>query len=183
MRAPEPPAHLEDRARRKFTEIAEMLARCGVMTELDAGALARYAVIWCRWVDAEAEVKRRGAVVKTEGGNVIYSPFLAVANRCHTQLTQLEAEFGLTPSSRSRVRAASPPQVSDPIAESFGVDLVYVTMQKVRLVRRRDAGAVASLPVPRSNVAADNSPASSSWRSTCRAVLSTSGSLGDRALD
>lgn len=182
MRAPEPPAHLEDRARRKFTEIAEMLARCGVMTELDAGALARYAVIWCRWVDAEAE--GRGAVVKTEGGNVIYSPFLAVANRCHTQLTQLEAEFGLTPSSRSRVRAASPPQVSDPIAESFGVDLVYVTMQKVRLVRRRDAGAVASLPVPRSNVAADNSPASSSWRcSTCRKPCSPpGGSLGDRAL-
>ena len=114
--APAPPAQLEDRARRKFTEIAEMLARCGVMTELDAGALARYAVIWCRWVDAEAEIKRRGPVVKTEGGNVIHSPFLSVANRCHAQLTQLESEFGLTPSSRSRVRAASPPIETDPLA-------------------------------------------------------------------
>ena len=117
--APAPPAQLEDRARRKFTEIAEMLARCGVMTELDAGALARYAVIWCRWVDAEAEIKRRGPVVKTEAGNVIHSPFLSVANRCHMQLTQLEGEFGLTPSSRSRVRAASPPIETDPLAARF----------------------------------------------------------------
>ena len=42
-----------------------MLARHGVMTELDAGAIARYAVVWCRWVDAEAEIKKRGPVVKT----------------------------------------------------------------------------------------------------------------------
>jgi phage terminase small subunit len=35
------------------------------------------------------------------------------------QLTQLESEFGLTPSSRSRVRAASPPKESDPIAEKY----------------------------------------------------------------
>ena len=96
-----------------------MLARCGVMTELDASALARYAVIWCRWLDAEAEVKRRGPVVTTEGGNVIYSPFLAVANRCHMQLTQLESEFGLTPSSRSRVRMASSPDERDAIAAEY----------------------------------------------------------------
>ena len=116
---PEPPAHLDERARAKFTEMAGMLARCGVMTELDADALARYCVIWCRWLDAEAEIKRKGPIVKTEAGNIIHSPYLAVANRCHRQLAQLESEFGLTPSSRSRVRAASPPIESDPIAAKY----------------------------------------------------------------
>lgn len=65
---PEPPAHLDERARAKFAAMAELLARHGVMTELDAGALSRYVVVWCRWIDAEAEIKRRGPVVKTEGG-------------------------------------------------------------------------------------------------------------------
>jgi P27 family predicted phage terminase small subunit len=116
---PEPPPHLDDRARAKFTEMAGMLARCGVMTELDRDALARYAVIWCRWIDAEAEIKRKGSIVKTEGGNIIQSPYLAVANRCHRQLAQLEGEFGLTPSSRSRVCASSPSNQSDPIAEKY----------------------------------------------------------------
>jgi P27 family predicted phage terminase small subunit len=116
---PEPPAHLEDRARAKFAEMAGMLARCGVMTELDRDALARYAVIWCRWIDAEAEIKRKGPIVKTEGGNIIHSPYLAVANRCHRQLAQLEGEFGLTPSSRSRVRSSPPQAADDAIAAKY----------------------------------------------------------------
>ncbi|WP_052176212.1 P27 family phage terminase small subunit, partial [Paracoccus sanguinis] len=71
---PPAPDHLDDAAAAKFTELAELLARHGVMTELDAGALARYVVIWRRWLEAEAEVKRRGPVVKTAGGNIIQNP-------------------------------------------------------------------------------------------------------------
>lgn len=114
---PEPPGHLDERARAKFATMAAMLARHGVMTELDAGALSRYAVVWCRWIDAEAEIKRRGPVVKTEGGNIIQNPFLAVANKCLLQMAQLESEFGLTPSSRSRIRMAEPAETVDPFEE------------------------------------------------------------------
>lgn len=114
---PEPPSHLDERAQAKFAAMAEMLARHGVMTELDVGALARYVVIWCRWIDAEAEVKRRGPVVKTEAGNVIQHPFLAVANKCLLQMAQIESEFGLTPSSRSRIRMAEVPETVDPFDE------------------------------------------------------------------
>ncbi|MEO9298790.1 P27 family phage terminase small subunit [Devosia alba] len=48
---PEPPDHLEDGAKAKFRSMAQMLARHGVMTELDTGALARYVVIWHRWLE------------------------------------------------------------------------------------------------------------------------------------
>jgi P27 family predicted phage terminase small subunit len=89
------------------------------MTELDCDALARYCVIWGRWIDAETEIKRKGPIVKTEAGNIIHSPYLAVANRCHRQLAQLEGEFGLTPSSRSRVRASPPAEHSDSLADRY----------------------------------------------------------------
>ena len=115
--APEPPAHLDERAKAKFVTMAEMLARHGVMTELDTGALARYVVVWCRWVDAEAEIKRRGPVVKTNNDNIIQNPFLAVANKCLLQMAQLESEFGMTPSSRSRIRMAEPAETIDPFEE------------------------------------------------------------------
>jgi P27 family predicted phage terminase small subunit len=114
---PEPPSHLDDRAKAKFTELAKTLARYGVMTELDAGALARYAVVWCRWVDAEAEIKKRGPVVKTTSDNIIQNPFLAVANKCLLQMAQIEGEFGLTPSSRSRIRMEAPSDSIDPFEE------------------------------------------------------------------
>jgi len=85
----EPPDHLDGPARDKFMEMAELLARHGVMTELDAGALARYVVIWRRWLEAEQEVKRRGPVVKTSNDNIIQNPFLAVANKCLAQMAQI----------------------------------------------------------------------------------------------
>lgn len=114
---PPVPDHLDDAAAAKFTELAELLARHGVMTELDAGALARYVVIWRRWLDAEVEVKRRGPVVKTAGGNIIQNPFLAVANKCLAQMGQIESEFGLTPSSRTRIRMAAPAESRDPFED------------------------------------------------------------------
>ncbi|MDE3016357.1 MAG: phage terminase small subunit P27 family [Pseudomonadota bacterium] len=114
---PEPPDHLDERAKAKFTQVAEMLARHGIMTELDANAIARFAVVWCRWVDAEAEIKKRGPVVKTTSDNVIQNPFLAVANKCLLQMAQIESEFGLTPSSRSRIRMEMPSDTVDPFEE------------------------------------------------------------------
>lgn len=56
------PEDLDKHAAAKFTEMAELLARHGVMTKLDAGALARYVVTWRGWLEAEAEVKRLGPV-------------------------------------------------------------------------------------------------------------------------
>ncbi|MFC0340793.1 phage terminase small subunit P27 family [Paracoccus niistensis] len=114
---PAPPEHLDEAAVAKVTELAELLARHGVMTELDAGALARYVVIWRRWLEAEAEVKRRGPVVKAAGGNIIQNPFLAVANKCLAQMGQIESEFGLTPSSRTRIRMAAPGEAADPFED------------------------------------------------------------------
>jgi len=114
---PPPPEHLEPRAAARFEEMAALLAGHGLMTALDTGALARYAVVWCRWTDAEAEVLRRGAIVKTAAGNIIQNPFLSVANKCLAQMAQIESEFGLTPSSRSRVRTGAVADMADPFEE------------------------------------------------------------------
>jgi P27 family predicted phage terminase small subunit len=117
-RVPSPPEHLSDKAREKFLQLGSLLADHGLVTLLDADALARYAVVWCRWIEAEAEVLKRGPVVKTVGGNIIQNPFLAVANRCLAQLAQAEAEFGLTPTSRVRLRVE--PHTDDPIDSIIG---------------------------------------------------------------
>src|SRR5690606_12102913 len=114
---PAPLDHLDEEAQAKFIEMAEMLARHGVMTELDAGALARYVVIWRRWIEAEQEVKRRGHVVKTSNDNSIQNPFLAVANKCLAQMHQIASGSGLTPSSRSRIRMAEPAEKADPFED------------------------------------------------------------------
>jgi hypothetical protein len=57
--------------------MAELLARFGVMTELDSGALARYAVVWVRWVDAED-----AAMIKIENGHQPYTMRRSMQHWC-----------------------------------------------------------------------------------------------------
>ena len=99
------PRHLTGEARRESRRGAGELARMGVVTVVDRAALAAYCQAWARWVEAEGEVARLGTIVKTAGGNLIQNPYLAVANRALEQMTRLAGEFGMTPSSRSRVQA------------------------------------------------------------------------------
>jgi len=82
----------------------------GLVTTIDKDALAMYCVIFMRWVKAEKMVRDKGEIIKTAAGNIIQNPYLSIANRALEQLNKLGAEFGMTPSSRSRVKvdAADP---------------------------------------------------------------------------
>ena len=93
------------------------------MTVIDKDALAAYCTAFARWREAERQVAKRGLVVVTNvksdddgnvigGGNYIQNPWLAIANKAMEQMLKLEAEFGMTPSSRSRVKADLPQRVA-----------------------------------------------------------------------
>jgi len=75
---------------------------------IDKDALAFYCVLWVRWVKAEKMVREKGEIIKTAAGNIIQNPYLSIANRALDQLNKLGAEFGMTPSSRSRVKTDAP---------------------------------------------------------------------------
>lgn len=100
------PHHLQGEARREWTRLGRELVALGVMTKVDRAALAAYCVAWGRWVEAEAQVTKLGTIVKTADGNMIQNPYLSIANRAMEQMTKLAGEFGMTPSSRSRVQVA-----------------------------------------------------------------------------
>ena len=81
------------------------LTQMGVLADVDRATLAAYCVVWSRWVDAEERLARFGSVIKSPSGYPIQSPYLGIANRCIKLLQELSSEFGMTPSSRTRVVA------------------------------------------------------------------------------
>lgn len=80
-----------------------MLDRIGVLTEIDGTALAIYCQAYSTWVEATERIKKTGMIVKAPSGYPIQNPYLAIANKAIDQMKSLLAEFGMTPSSRSRV--------------------------------------------------------------------------------
>lgn len=92
--------------------MAQLLYDHGLLTEVDRGALAAYCQAYGRWVKAEREVTKHGMTDWTAHGTLTVSPYVRIARQAMDDLRRLCIEFGLTPSSRSRVTAAETDQMS-----------------------------------------------------------------------
>jgi P27 family predicted phage terminase small subunit len=98
------PAWLADEAKREWRRLAPKLEEAGLATGVDADALARYCVAMTRWRQAEEELAASGGLlVKKTNGDIAPNPLVAVAVRAMEVANKLGLEFGLTPSSRTRI--------------------------------------------------------------------------------
>jgi P27 family predicted phage terminase small subunit len=88
--------------------MAETLSVMGVFDQIDQNTLARYCVAYVRWRRAIRFITENGEffTVKDAAGktlNVKLFPQVHVADKVAKELTKLEQEMGLTPSSRTRI--------------------------------------------------------------------------------
>ena len=109
------PRWLSLEAKREWRSLGPKLRAAGIMTELDGTALALLCQTWARWVEAEAKVTELGAVVEGSHGQLMRSPYTRISAQAADQLLRLLVEFGMTPSSRSRVHGLAPASESDEV--------------------------------------------------------------------
>lgn len=110
---PSPPPHLADEAKVEWGRVSEDLFKVGLLSHIDRAALAAYCQAYGRWVQAEraiAEMAKRdqltgGLMIKTTNGNAIQNPLVGTANKAAADMVRFAAEFGMTPSARSRINA------------------------------------------------------------------------------
>lgn len=122
-RLPACPVHLIGEARSEWNRTGKRLLRSGLISDLDTAAFAAYCQAWARWVEAEDKLRATGAVIKAPSGYPIQNPYLAIANKAIEQMKSFLTEFGMTPSSRSRVGRTGEPgayEDQDPAEEFFG---------------------------------------------------------------
>jgi P27 family predicted phage terminase small subunit len=108
-RVPYAPRNLTDEARQEWRRVAALLMRARVLTEADLTALTLYCDAYGRWIEARRKVTEAGPVLKSAATGALYdNPYVYHANRAHEQMLKLMVEFGMTPSSRTRVHAIAP---------------------------------------------------------------------------
>lgn len=104
-KAPECPDWLEEEAKNEWNRLADNLADLGLLTEMDIQAFASYCQAYARWREAEEFITQHGSIVKTGSGSWQQVPQVSIAHQNQKIMMQAAAEFGLTPSSRSRIIA------------------------------------------------------------------------------
>lgn len=106
---PRCPAELKGEARKEWKRVTTELHRYGMISEVDRGLLAMLCNTWARWIEAEAMINAKnnesgeGLFVKTPNGFPVQSPWVAVSNKAMEMYKSLCGEFGLSPSSRTRI--------------------------------------------------------------------------------
>lgn len=107
----QPPDWLDDEAKIEWRRLAPILERLGVLTETDTGALTTYCEAWATWKGATQKIRQFGMVIKGKDGDLpIVSPYVKIAEKAFAQVKGMLIEFGMTPSSRTKVHAVKPEQ-------------------------------------------------------------------------
>lgn len=97
------PQWLTPAARKEWRRVAKELAALGLLSELDRTALAMYCQALAEYLEAKAIVGDEGITTLTDKGNVIQHPAVGVRNNAWQRVLKAAAEFGMSPSSRTRV--------------------------------------------------------------------------------
>ncbi len=112
------PKHLDKVAKAEWKRVSAALIAQGLLTAVDRAALAAYCAAYSRWANAEENLQKFGAVIKSpKSGFPIANPYVGIANTSLTLMRQFLTEFGMTPASRSRLAVAdSGTKSADPFA-------------------------------------------------------------------
>ena len=102
-KAPSCPKWLEAEAKKEWRRLSKKMELMGVLTEVDMAAFAGYCQAYARWKEAEEFITQHGTIVKTPSGYWQQVPQVSIAQTYLKIMSSFAEQFGLTPSSRSRI--------------------------------------------------------------------------------
>lgn len=97
-----PPAHLDKEARKEWKRLIPLLLGARVLTEADYMPLANLCQAWATLKEAQLLLNKSGLLLKSKDG-IRRSPLVMIIRDQVETVNKLCREFGLTPSSRTRV--------------------------------------------------------------------------------
>lgn len=104
---PDAPEYLDPEQQIVFLDTARKLARMRVMSDADVDALAIYAVAHCEMIEAQKMVSEMGLMVRAPKTHVpMHNPYLSIRDKATKTALGILTEFGLTPSSRTRIKTS-----------------------------------------------------------------------------
>lgn len=107
-----PPHGFDATERRCWKALVRELEGMGVLTVVDGGALELLVGATVRYRRLKRRIEKDGETLTDQNARVYRNPAALAMREAHAQCVRLRVEFGLTPSSRSRVSVApiAPPR-------------------------------------------------------------------------
>jgi P27 family predicted phage terminase small subunit len=117
------PDHLDEIAKKEWGRVSGILTRMKVLTEADYIALGTLCQAYSTLIAAQRQLNKSGMLYKTQSGYVQQSPLFGIIHAQTNIVNALIREFGLTPSSRTRLSVVSPEEKPKNKFASLGEEL------------------------------------------------------------
>lgn len=98
------PEGLSKSAKKHWGLVSKQLLDARILTDLDIHALSMYCESYATYLNANEQIQKYGPIVKAPSGYPVQSPYLSIANKAFDQMKSILIEFGMTPSSRTRIQ-------------------------------------------------------------------------------
>jgi P27 family predicted phage terminase small subunit len=116
---PKCPTWLDKEAKKEWRRMVKELEPLGMLTLIDRSVLARYCDNFSKWMAAEKALQKMPMVKFNQKGFAEINPYFKVANKAKEMMMKDMIEMGMTPSSRSRVKAEPKPKEKGNAKERF----------------------------------------------------------------
>lgn len=114
VKIPECPAEIQGEAREEWDRITKELEVLGLIGDVDRAGIAAYCYCWEQWLQAINGIRKSGLIYYhgrkydedgkvTNAGYPMHNPLLSIANKSMKEMRAWMDEFGMTPSSRTRI--------------------------------------------------------------------------------
>jgi P27 family predicted phage terminase small subunit len=126
-RLPKMPEGLDQRAQRKWKELAPQLYAAGLLTHGDTTALYNLCIAWSTMLQAQERLDMPGmsVIIQRSNGSWAPNPLIRVRNDALLIVNRLCKEFAMTPSSRAGTDNAGAPGVLNGRAEDQLDEIVF----------------------------------------------------------
>lgn len=117
-KVPPAPSWLDEEGRKEWKRVAKELFNMGLLTPVDMTALEAYCSVYSRWKKSEEDIDKNGLTftyVNREGVEMKRkNPSIGIADESMKLMRSFLSEFGMTPSSRSKV-SCNTSDANDPL--------------------------------------------------------------------
>lgn len=120
---PKCPNHIKGAAQTEWKRLIAELAEMKLLVKADRAAIVLCCSAWAMYVKACNKLEKEGEVIVSDKGGMYQNPWVAIRNRSMEQVHKFYAEFGLTPSSRTRVKVDMPDEENEMAKFLFGANI------------------------------------------------------------
>lgn len=88
--------------------MAPALFELGLLTSIDETLLALLCQAVADFAEARGKLAEQGKIIMSPNGYPIINPWQSLSNKAYEQIVKVASEFGLSPSSRTRLTVDEP---------------------------------------------------------------------------